>query len=216
MRQIKKYVSALRQISPLQQTQLSLAVNLIYAVFQLVSAILYSSLWCGAIAVYYMVICLARFLLLRHFRLSDEDPRGELKAFRFCGALLFTLNIGAVGIIVQIMLGRQGAQYPGHMIYGMAAYAFYRITVSIISVVQQRRLQSPALAASKALNFATALMAIFSLQTAMLAEFGESAFWESIMSVATGGAVCLIILCMAIFMIRWANRAMKGGHINGK
>lgn len=210
MTQIKAYTSALRQITPLWRTRWSLAVNLVYAAFQLISAVLYTSVWCGAVAVYYIVICSVRFLLLRHFRRSDENPLRELKAFRFCGILLFALSIAVVGIIIQMVRDGQGAQYPGHMIYGMAAYAFYRIVTSIVSAWQQRKMYSPVLAASKALNLATALMAGFSLQNALLATFGENAAWESMMSIITGGAVCLIIFCMAIFMVCKANRALKG------
>lgn len=192
----------------------SLFINLIYAVFQLFLGVLYASFWYSAVAVYYIVICGVRFLLLRHFRKKDDDPVRELKAYRFCGGLLFALNAAITGMVVQMVRDGQGARYPGLMIYVMATYAFYRITISIINVVKYRKLYSPVLSASKALNFATALMAIFSLETAMLAEFGGEGDFERIMNTATGSGVCLIIFGMAIFMIIRANKKLEELRIN--
>jgi len=187
----------------------SLFINIIYAVFQLVVGIIYASFWYGAVAVYYIVICGVRFLLLRYFRKEDQNSIRELKAYRFCGLLLFALNIAVVGMVIQMVRDGQGARYPGLMIYAMATYAFYRITISIINVVKYRKLNSPVLSAAKALNLATALMAIFSLEAAMIAEFGDAGDFEHMITSATGGGVCFIIFCMAIYMVVHANRVLK-------
>lgn len=188
---------------------ISLVVNLIYAAFQLIAGILYASFWYSAVAVYYIVICGARFLLLYHFRRKDADPKEELKAYRFCGGLLFVLNVATTGMVIQMVHDGQGERYPGLLIYVMAAYAFYRITISVINVVKHRKLHSPVLSAARALNLATALMAILLLETAMFAEFGEKEDLELIMNTATGSAVCLIIFSMALFMIIRANKGLE-------
>ena len=43
---------------------ISLVINLVYSVFKLVTGVLYSSLWIGAVAVYYIILSLLRFILL--------------------------------------------------------------------------------------------------------------------------------------------------------
>ncbi len=192
----------------------ALLVNVIYAVFQLFTGIFYTSFWYSAVAVYYIVICGVRFLLLYHFRRNDDDPIRELKAYRFCGGLLFVLNIAISGMVVQMVRDGEGSRYPGLLIYLIASYAFYRITISVINMVKYRKLRSPILSASKALNFATALMAIFSLETAMLAEFGGEDNFERIINTVTGISVCLIIFGMAIYMITHANKELEKLRIN--
>jgi len=43
---------------------LSLAINLCYAVFKLFYAVRYTSLWDGALAAYYVLLCMVRFYLI--------------------------------------------------------------------------------------------------------------------------------------------------------
>lgn len=188
---------------------LSLLINVTYAVLQLLAGLYYTSFWSGAVGIYYFIVCSARFTILRNFQKRGYHPKKDLRVYRFSGCLLFALNIAAAGMVIQIVSDGKGARYPGLMIYAMAAYAFYRITVSIIHVVKYRKLDNPVLSASKNLGLATALMAIFSLQTAMLAEFGGESALGQIITPATGTSVCVIILFMATFMIVQANRKIK-------
>ncbi|GAB6087146.1 hypothetical protein [Alkaliphilus crotonatoxidans] len=193
---------------------LSLSVNLSYAIFQLIAGVIYKSFWYGAVAAYYAVICAVRFLLLYHFHKEERDIEGELRAYCLCGYLLFVLNVALAGVVFQMVNSGKGYMYSGFLIYAMAAYAFYRIIISIINIIKQHKLDSPVMSASKALNFAVALVAIFMLQTAMFAAFGGGERFQYIMNSVAGAVVCLIIFVMAIFMVRQGNRRLKNLEIN--
>jgi len=188
---------------------LSLSFNLIYAVFKLLTGILYASFWFGAEAVYYIILCAVRFLLLRHVRKEDDDLKREFQEYRFCGYLLFALNAALTGVVYQMINSGKGPQYPGFLIYAAATYAFLCLTLAIINVVKYRKFNSPVLSAVKAINLAKALVAMFSLQTAMFASFGGSEDFQHIMNSITGGCVCFFIFGMAVFMVKRSNRELK-------
>lgn len=195
---------------------ISLAFNLLYAVFKLLTSLYYESLWFGAVAVYYIILSALRFLLLRHVG-GDESARGmaqEYRKYRLCGGLLFVVSAALSVMVIQMIRDGRGYQYPGYLIYAAAAYAFYSFTFAIINMVKYRKRSSPVQSAARAIHFATALVAMLSLQTAMFASFGGDEGLQRIMNTATGSAVCIIVLCAAVFMVVRANRELKKFKVN--
>lgn len=188
---------------------ISFLFNLSYAVFKLLAGIHYASFWFGIDAVYYIILSAARFLLLRHLRQDKRDLAKEFKKYRFCGVLLVVLNAALIGVVYQIIHNNMRYEYPGILIYVVAAYTFYCITVSIINVVKYRKLNSPVLSAQKAISLAKSLVAMFALQTAMFASFNEDIALERIMNLVSGSCVCFAIFFLAVWMVIRANRELK-------
>ena len=184
-------------------------INLVYIVMKLVSGILYRSTWFIALAVYYILLAVMRFLLVR--RLNVQDERSELRRYRLCGVMLLFMNQALAGIVIFMVHQSQGFDYPGLLIYAMALYAFYAVILAIINVVKTRRHNSPILSAAKAINLVAAMVSILSLETAMLAQFGgnDDPMFRKAMTAATGGGVCTIVIGMASYMIWRANKNLK-------
>ena len=66
------------------------------------------------------------------------------------------------------------------------------------------------LSAAKAVNLTTALVSIFSLETAMIAQFGaDRAYFRLVMTSVTAFAVCAVVLGLAVFMVCSANRKLR-------
>ena len=188
---------------------LSTGVNLCYALFKLAVGIYYRSLWFGAVAVYYLVLLGIKALLLRGTYHKPPDLKREYETVRSCGGLLFLLTLALSFMTVQMVVAGKGYRYPGTLIFVVALYAFYSMTMAVVNLVRFRRLNSPVLISSKLLVLATALVSMLSLQTAMFASFGGEAQLQKSMNALTGGAVCLTLLLMAIFMVARANREIK-------
>lgn len=193
-----------------------LVVNLIYALFKLFTGVLYQSFWLGAVAVYYMVLFLIRFILLRNNRISEKrdtsDSRRlhQLKSYQICGGLLFVLNIAMSGMIFQMIWQNKNYSYPGFIIYASAAYTFYRLTLAVINVFKFRKINNPIFSAAKALDLAVAFMSLFALQTAMLTEFGGTDDnFKRIMNAITGCAVSAFVFGMAVFMMVRSFKQLK-------
>lgn len=189
-------------------------INLLYIAMKLISGIVYRSAWFIALAVYYILLAVMRFLLVR--RLNAQDEASELHRYRLCGIILLFMNQALAGIVAFMVRQNRGFEYPGLLIYAMAAYSFYAVTIAIINIVKTRRHKSPILSAAKAINFVAALVSILSLTTAMLSQFGgeDNAEFNRTMTGAVGGGVCTIVIGMAIYMIWRANKNLKNIEIN--
>lgn len=176
---------------------------------------LYRSAWLGAVAVYYISFGVTRLLLVRSWRasqkLGNEDGRRarELRGSRQCGCLMLVVHSGMMGMAVQLINEEHIIVYPGSVIYITAAYSFYLLTLSIVNLVKFRRLNSPVLSASKALNFAGALMSVFNLENAMTSRFSTDVEFRRIMNTAVGLTVCLLELATAVFIIVRSQLSLK-------
>ena len=191
---------------------LSLGFNLLYAVWKFFLGAWYRSVWFGTFGVYYALLTVLRFLLLRHMNRSafGKEPVSEWRRYRLCGAILLPMTLALSGVLVLVIEKNETFQYPGYLIYAVALYAFYAVIAAAVHLVKYRRYRSPVLTASKIVGLASALVSLLSLETAMLTQFGgsgEPAF-RQIMVAATGAGVCAILLGTAGFMILRASRQL--------
>ena len=189
--------------------------NVIYAILKFLAGVYFRSVWIGAVAVYYIILSLIRFGLLKRQRAGKKYSEEEqklygLKSYRFCGGLIFLLNIAVSGLVVQMVWQNKSYSYPGFLIYAFAAYAFYCLIMAIRNMAKYRKMEQPILSAAKMLSFACALISILTMQTAMLTQFGNGQEdFARLMNSMTGGSVCLLIFGMAVWMVRRANREMR-------
>lgn len=208
---------------PIHRTKLNLyfsvAVNIAYIFIKLITGILYRSEWLIAFALYYVLLTGIRLSLVNYIRRKDvkSDQEAEYNRLRLTGALLLPMTV-ALSIIIARMIGySESADYPGVLIYGMAAYVFYAVVIAIINVFRFRKHGSPVLSAVKVVNLTAALIALIGLEAAMLSRFGGSddLTFRPMMLGISGLAVCVIIFGMSCYMIIRASnklRLMKAGR----
>lgn len=182
---------------------MSLGINAIYAAVKLFTGIYYGSVWFVTLSVYYLMLAIMRFLLLRHVNGNTIGTNyiAELKRYRVCGGILLGMNAALSGMAALVVIENKGFQYAGFLIYAMAAYTFYTTIISVINVIKYRRLNSPVMSAAKAINLAAALVSMLSLETAMLAQFGDDEIFRRNITAITSAAVCTTVLGIAVFMI---------------
>lgn len=194
-----------------------LVFNLFYAVMKLLASVYFHSIWLGAVSLYYMVLGICDFLLVRSERQSrriqSETERlfHGWKSFRRSGWLLLAVNLAITGMVVQMIWQNKAYSYPGYLIYVMAAYTFYRITSVMIKTFRAGRMSDPVTAAVNRLDLCVALMSLFALQTAMFTSFGGEMSMDTqrLMNALTGGFVCLAVVCVAVFMIFYSHRIIR-------
>ncbi len=189
------------------------AINVLYAIFKFTMGVIFGSIWIGAVAVYYIILSVMRFSLLRRERefLKYEDIKEQkmhgFKSYRLTGKLMFLLNIAVSGMVAQMIFQNKSYEYPGFLIYASAAYAFYCLTRAVINMVKYRKMDRPVLSAAKMLSFSCALISILAMQTAMITQFGEgNQNFQRIMNTLTGTAVCAGVFAMAVLMVKKANK----------
>lgn len=189
---------------------LVLMLNLAFCVLKGALALILRSAWLGAVALYYLVLSFARYLLLRYVRSGEGDPLAAFRRYRFCGFLLLTLTLTVQVLAFHAIYLGEHPRYPGVAIYAAAAYCFMSLSLATVNYARYRRRGNPIYEAHRSLSLATALISLFSLQTALIAGFGTagSAFQKR-MDAATAGAVLLIIALMSLRMILRGNRAVS-------
>lgn len=183
----------------------SLAVNLLYVALNVTSGILYQSAWFYTLALYYTILAVMRFLLVRFAnRVGIGKNRfKELRRSRLCGFILLTVNLFLSGAVLLIVYRNKGYEYHGILIYIMATYTFYITVIAIINLVKYRKLGSPVMSMAKIINMAAALVSMLSLETAMFSEFGKDMLPENqrLMIMLTGAGVSVIIVTMSVYSI---------------
>lgn len=195
----------------------TLAMDILLALMKAAAGWYFASAWLMVLAGYYAVLCVSRFLLLRNSRrlaaLTDERERRchELRAYRLSGTLLIATTAALQGVVVLIVRDGQGFVYHGTLIFTVALYDFYCLTRAVVCMIGTRKMHSPVLVSIRTFSFASALIAMLSLQTAMFASFGSDLEpgLRQLMNALTGSAVCLILLAVGIFMVTGANKRLR-------
>ena len=202
---------------PCYRAQVMLAQGLIsgfaYTAVKMAAAIAYRSIWFGVLAAYDFLLALMRLVLVDYVRRTPvgANPAGEWRRCRLCGIVLLAINQALAAITFRVSVVHEGFRYPGVLIYAMAAYTFYAFIIAIVNIVRFRRYKSPVLSCAKHISFVSAMVSMFSLEAAMLAEFsreGEELFCQIMLSL-TGGAICAAVLAMAIYMIIQSTTALR-------
>lgn len=192
---------------------LSFGVNILYAGVNILSYILYQSMWFVILAVYYIILAVMRFLLMRYVRKVGigKNRLGELKRARLCSGILLTVNFALTGAVMMILYQNKGFNYHGIMIYVMALYTFYVTIHAITDLIKYRKYNSPVMTTAKIIALSAALVSMLSLETAMLSQFGQdmSAKSKWLMTAITGAGVSIIVVSMSIYMIVCSRKEIK-------
>lgn len=196
-----------------------LFVNILYIAMKMFSGIYYKSVWFISLAFYfyYILLVIMRFLLLhRGKRKTGTTPmEAEIHRYRMCGIMLLVMNQALAGIVIFMVHQNRGFDYPGVLIYAMALYAFYSVITAVVNLIKFRKHGSLVMSEAKAINLVAAMVSILSLETAMLAQFGgDDEAFRAVMTGATGGGVCTIVIGMAVFMIWKSTRQINKLKIN--
>ena len=192
----------------------SLIWNALYGIFQLWLGFYHHTFWFYSLGAYYICLAVMRFSLALHTRKYEpgENMRNELIKYRACGWVFLIMNL-ALALIVFFMV-YWNRTFRHHMItaIAMAAYTFTSLVIAIINVVKYRKYNSPVFSASKAISLAAALVSMLTLESTMLTTFADgtmSVMGQKWMLAATGGAISLLIVLEAIYMIVVSTKKLK-------
>ena len=187
--------------------RLGLAVNVGYALFNVFTGVLYRSVWFGAVAVYYIMLCFIKFFLLR--RGFEKRGRKEYADLFTCGIMLFILSVAVTAIIYLMIWQGKGVKYARLVIIVSAVYALFRIVAALVDTVRLRHLKSPTLYAAKALSLSVALTSLFSLQFSVLLFSALDEKTRYFLNVISGTVVGVLTLTVSILTICRAYKALR-------
>ena len=192
---------------------LSLAASLLYVGTNVWSWYLGRSWWFVVLAVYYSIMAVMRFLLVRYARLNTlgSSVLKEWKWSRICACILLLVNLTLSGAVLMILYQNRGYDYPGVLIYVMALYTFYSTTHAIVDIIKYRKLGSPILSTAKIVSLSSALVSMLNLETAMFAQFGAEMTLrdQRIMIAATGAGISIVVVTLSVLLIIRATKEIR-------
>lgn len=184
---------------------ISLAISMLYVGINLWSWHVLRSFWFMVLAVYYVIMAVMRFLLVRYVRIHEigTSIMGEWKRSRICAYILLLINLSLSGAVLMILYKNRGYDYPGIMIYIMAMYTFYSTIHAIVDIVKYRKLGSPIMSTAKIVSLSAALVSMLNLETAMFAQFGADMSQENqqLMIMLTGAGVSITVITLSVLLI---------------
>lgn len=192
----------------------SLIWNTAYAVFHIWLGHTQKTFWFYSLAIYYILLAIMRFFLLRHTRhfRPGEKMRYELKKYRACGWIMLAMNLILSLMVFFMVYWNRTFYYHEIVTISLAAYTFTAFAVGIVNIVVYRKYQSPVYSASKAISFVAACVSMLTLESAMLTTFGDETMdlaSRRLMLALSGGAISAVIIIIAIFMIVQSSRKLK-------
>ena len=188
---------------------LALAVQLLYSAFHFVFGVRYDSPWVGAMAVYYILLMLIRFLLLRYMRSEQQDQRTKYRRYRLTAVLMLMINLTLSGIVLNMIWRNESAAYSDAYVIACAAYTFYMLTVSTIEMIRYRKYHNPILSAAQSLRWTAALVSLLSLEASLLVQFGDDESFRKIMLSLTGAGIWIAVMALSLYMIIHATREIR-------
>ena len=179
------------------------STSIICMLFYIIMGVLNQSLWFYTLAMYYILLLIMRFFLLKDLHKEYISNKKQWYRYRFCGIVLVIINIAFAIITFFVIRYNQGFLYHFIETIAIALFTFITTTLAIINSIRYRRFHQPIISAIKFVSLSSALVSMFSLEIAMLTVFGSPSDFSlrRIMTTLTGLIFGLIILSIGIFMI---------------
>ena len=192
---------------------ISFVISMLYVGINLWSWHMLGSYWFMVLAVYYVIMAVMRYLLVRYVRIRKigTDILSEWKRSRICAYILLLINLSLSGAVLMILYQHRGYDYPGMMIYVMALYTFYALTMSIVDMVRYRKMGSPIMSTAKIVSLSAALVSMLNLETAMFAQFGGEMSPENqqIFIILTGAGISITVVTLSAILIVRATKEIR-------
>lgn len=185
-----------------------------YGALQLGLGIYHRSVWFFSLAAYYACLAVMRFFLVRHTLRHEpgKERRQELRYYGACGWIFLPLNLALSGMMLYMIRENRVTHHHEITTIAMAAYTFLTLTMAIVNLFRYRRYDSPVISASRAVSLAATCVSLLSLENTMIFTFGNgsmTAHTRQLFLALSGGAVSLVVITMAIYMILNAKRQKK-------
>ena len=111
---------------------LSLLFNIAYSAYHIGLGVWSNSWWLFTIGIYYAILSLIRFAILR-------TKQNSIFLIRFTGIMLMLLSVPLVGTVILSVVRDRGKVMHMIIMITIAAYTFTKITFAIINLVRLRK-----------------------------------------------------------------------------
>ena len=186
---------------------ISFIINIAYISLILVMAIMSKTAWYFTITAYYIVLAFMKGNVFYSKRKYGTEVK-QARALRFSGIMFVIMTIVFSGVIVLIYKANHYFEYAGILIYAVAAFTFYKLTLAILNIFKARKQDDLYIENIRNINLASALISIIMLQVAMFQAFSPE-HNLGFANALTGAGVSAIILVLGVLMIIKSNKRLN-------
>lgn len=197
LQRLKQY----RHFTRLISLSFSIVINFGYVLFAFGLGIFHLSAWFITLAVYYLILIIARLYIAIHLANDPDHGQANLNGYRVIGWLILLIIPAFIGLIILTLHEETGTQVNQIQTIILATYTFYNIGSSIARYVNSWRYHNAILVTDANLSLIISLLSIFTLQTVMLKTFGGGIHFYHLMTTIVGASMLGIII--AWFGMRW-------------
>lgn len=171
---------------------ISTLISIVFALYNGALGIVYQSWWHGLICVYYLLLATIRAILIGTRRKNQKTIR------MITYLLLLVMDVSLIGPIYVMVSGERSYTYGLIPAIAMAAYTIYRITISIVHFRKSRKKDKSLLFELRMINMTDALVAVLSLQNALIIVNGGMNEGMRTLTAWTSGGIYLVIVLITI------------------
>ncbi len=203
------------KLRAIEKAVISLVCNLIFAFYNGILGARSSSLIFVASAVYYLMLCVMRFLaVMLHRRRSREADR---RAAGIIGVMLIALSLAFQAMVIISMKFQTAARYGTVPMITIATFTFVKITTAVITALRCRRSHAGFLKAVNAIRYAEVAVSLLTMQQSMLVSFGDGNDPSSVvLNACTGAGVCIFIVTLGIQTVKNSRKENQNGKIQNR
>lgn len=177
----------------------SALIGIGFTIFNAVLGIAYRSVWNGTISVYYVLLAIVRgTIVFAQKKYGEEDLGSKRKVYISTHIVMIFMDLCLIAPIAFMVLGERTYAFGLIPAITMAAYTTYRVTMSIMQFVPSRKQDNILVKELRVINLQDVLVAVLSLQNALIIANGSSA--ESMLTLTgwTSGAIWLLIVFFTV------------------
>lgn len=184
-------------------------LTLCFAIFNGIYGILFSSIWYGTFASYYLVLAIQKIVLLIVYKAVYKKYKNDIvklerekqKIYLANGAIFIPLTIALI-VIISLLLTSDKPNITGEiMAITIATYTFIKLTMSIRNFIKARILKDKILQSLRNINLAEVTTSIILLESTLITTFGVMNYNLKVLTAISGLVACAIIIGIASYMI---------------
>ena len=190
----------------------SLAMTVVFALYNGFLGVRHSSLWYGTICVYYIVLTgLRGVIIAARKRLAPADGREDAgnKAYLLAAALLLLLNLSLVIPVTLMVRQQKPVSLTLIPAIAMAAYTTYKVIMASINLKRRNRSADSLIRLLRTIGFIDALVSILVLQNTliMVNTNGEDGEMLPLTAITSAAVMVTVLLLSAAAIIKGIARA---------
>lgn len=183
----------------------------IFSIYNAILGIIYQSVWYISISIYYFLLMIVRFILVKNgYLLGKQKLEIDIKAKKMTkiylksGIYLFLIDLVLVIPITMLIYFQKKVNFPDWIAIGMAAYTFYKLITAIVNFIKTRKSEHLIIKGLRTINFTDAMVSLLTLENTLILTFSTEKS-ESLFILGAILGFVIIVLCFLLAVLTIIN-----------